>query len=177
MLMALVICAVFVLASVRLGLASLRFGTPGRLVVMGATAVLLFAFLVVADEAQDGGSSGSVYNQISGVTDLYPYDQDGKPITGVRLYDQNGVAVEVGDPWRCPQQHPTDADYAKRYQGGYPLCNPGAPIPAQIGPVLPPTPSSSGPPSAPATAGQSPGPSGAPTPSPTGQRSPAPTTS
>jgi len=32
---------------------------------------------------------------LSGVTNLYPYSSDGKPLQGVQLYDQNGEPVEL----------------------------------------------------------------------------------
>ncbi len=88
-------------ASVVLGQRSVadpRLRVAGVAASVAAVAVLLLFLAVVA-------SSGSTEPQphptvldrtgLTGVTNLYPYDQNGRPLTDVQLYDQDGNPVNL----------------------------------------------------------------------------------
>ncbi|MFD0819372.1 hypothetical protein ACFQ0D_13870, partial [Micromonospora zhanjiangensis] len=110
-------------------------------------------------------SYGSPYEQIQ---DVYVYDAEGHLLQGVRLLDQNGQPIQLGNPW-CDSR--PDLDMSSR-QRTYPLCPENAPF--RFGapsPAPSPTDSDS---SDPTTSGSSdPGTVGSPAPSVTGSPVPA----
>jgi hypothetical protein len=67
-----------------------------------AAVLAIMAVAMVARAPQSTGKSDFVepepYANASvgdGVSNIYPYSSDGRPLTGVRLYDQNGKPIEV----------------------------------------------------------------------------------
>ncbi|WP_432980003.1 HAAS signaling domain-containing protein [Dactylosporangium sp. CA-233914] len=116
--------AIAVVASVRLG----ATGRPNlhRFVGYGITGVALIGALILATNL-DGivyrftGTNTYTpvpYNPYSDVVDVYPVDQDGRPLEHVTLYDQDGNPISLGDAWRCSSsmnQEPPSTP-------SYPLC-------------------------------------------------------
>jgi hypothetical protein len=143
-LLGLIIVFAFVLASIWLGRRTGGLSTLLRRTVAvtgGLVAVLgLFALSDVDAWAHQGRLPG-VYDNESGVTDVFPYGPDGKPLTGVTLYDQNGNSIDLGHPWRCR----TGAFEMQQFT--YPLCGFAFPL-SSVPPATPtgpavPTPSPS----------------------------------
>ncbi|MGE5830194.1 MAG: hypothetical protein ACM30G_17800, partial [Micromonosporaceae bacterium] len=140
-----------VAGSVRLGQASLR---PTGRVVLAAASVLLLVFAVAALNlsGQRFEPAASTVDPYDGVVDVYPYDADGHPLSGVRLYDQDGSPIMIGDPFRCPQSVPKPHAFGRselyRYKigpafdRGYPLCPPTGWAPS-TGPQRSPSPAPS----------------------------------
>lgn len=121
----LLVVGVCVVASVRLGRA-----TPGlprwgrRTVVAGGVLIALLALANLAPRAFQYDSDATYYDPFGGITDVYPYDSNMKPLDGVQLYDQHGNPIQIGDYWRC---HDSDVQYSE-LRHRYPLCpwRPGA---------------------------------------------------
>jgi hypothetical protein len=67
-----------------------------------------------------GASSDEYSDRWSQVTDVYPYDKDGNPLSDVSLYDQNGSPMQFGDAWRCETDDQRNG--AVPYVAAYPLC-------------------------------------------------------
>jgi hypothetical protein len=87
-------------------------------------AVLAIAMLSQLDDAmRDPAADGQpVEDRYQYVTDVIPVGPDGKPLSGVRLYDQNGNELELGQP-SC------DGSWVSQPEYRYPLClNPNAVI-------------------------------------------------
>ncbi|WP_433080604.1 HAAS signaling domain-containing protein [Dactylosporangium sp. CA-052675] len=125
-----VLMAAAAIVSVRLG----ALGRPRmhRFVGYGITALGVIGVLVIAVNLERLGGSHtylpqSSYNPYEGVVDVYPVDQDGRPLQNVTLYDQNGNPISLGDAWRCysgqgPEPRATPA---------YPLCPLGRTAPSE----------------------------------------------
>lgn len=118
-----------VAGSIRLGRVNLR--PTGRAVLAVATVFLLvFAVAALNFNRQQFEPAASTVDRYDGVIDVYPYDANGRPLQGVHLYDQNGVPIVLGNPFRClqPRDKPQvlpgldkiDLDWGR----GYPLCPP-----------------------------------------------------
>lgn len=99
----LLLAVVLVPASVLLGR---RFQARGRtglaLLLDAAAAVLLLGVLGMGSTMSTSSGSGPVEQVgpeqpagLDGVTNLYPYDSQGRPLTGVLLYDQDGNPVRL----------------------------------------------------------------------------------
>jgi hypothetical protein len=128
-----------ILGSVRLGQVTLS--QIGRVVLAVATVFLLVFAVAVLNPGRERFETtaglADVYlsdgpNRFDGVVDVYPYDANGHPLSGVRLYDQNGQPIVLGDPFRCltPQAKPRVFDrsgpdkFGSAFSHGYPLCPP-----------------------------------------------------
>src|SRR5262249_28063720 len=124
--------AACVVASIWLGRRGPGPGTWGRLGLIAVNLVVaVVAVQFVADRdvlAATGGSypadDGGGYDPAHGISNLYPYGPDGQPLSGVRIIDQNGHPVNIGDAYACPAAtygpEPTPiATFT------YPLCAPG----------------------------------------------------
>jgi hypothetical protein len=159
----LLVVGVSVVASVRLGQIMPRLRQWLRWAIVGGGAFVIFLALVDLNWAPvnnyyDGTPAS--YDPYGGVADIYPYDKDNHPLSDVRLFDQNGNPIQVGEPWRCTDKqdfiYSDDAQRsavdAKLNGYRYPLCPPEGWRPGEPSP------------------GPSAGPSGTPAPSP----SPAP---
>jgi len=139
----LVVIVVCVLASVRLGRSAHRFRPWLRVAVILLNVVLAVFGLMTLNRVRDLGDVmvlPQVYDPYSGVTDLYPYGPDGRPLTGVEIRDQNGDVLRLGDPGACQTGPVAGADTYR-----YPLC--GAPPPNVI--LVPQVQSTTAPPVAP----------------------------
>jgi hypothetical protein len=88
---------------------------------------------------------------LSGVTNVFPVDEQGRHLERITLYDQNGNLIQVGDYWRCTNGESGPA--------AYPLCL-GTPRPSET-----PKPSDTVSPSVTPSATASPSPSPSPSPS------------
>jgi hypothetical protein len=80
-------------------------------------------------------------NPYSGISDVFVYDAEGRMLTGVRLFDQNGEPVRLGHEW-CED----DTRQEKLAPGIYPYCPQNAPflVPSaspSVSATAPPTPS------------------------------------
>ena len=122
----LVVVGVCVVGSVRLGRLTPRFERSGRW-ALGALAVLvlLLSFVTLAPRAYPYAGDGVMYIQqdpFNGVSDIYPYDKQMRPLDGVQLFDQNGNPVQVGDYLRCHADVPDPS--ARPNPFAYPLCPP-----------------------------------------------------
>ncbi|MDW5323283.1 HAAS signaling domain-containing protein [Plantactinospora sp. KLBMP9567] len=182
-LAALLLLAVTITGSIWLGRRTDRMGRRPRLVLnLGAALLVLFglAGFVELDSRAGGGSTlqyEQVYtDQYSGVQDVYVYDSQGRLLEGVRLFDQSGQPIRLGNPWCAEAQHryQTMPEYGDLTRMTYPYCPEGAPF--RFGPTSPPAPEPTAPaePTAtpggtapPATPGATASPSGAQTPTPT----------
>ncbi|MGA8112459.1 MAG: hypothetical protein WCA46_02215 [Actinocatenispora sp.] len=106
-----------IVASVWLGRRSVRFRTwPKRGLVLAGLVLALAGAVHLADVDSDADQVMAMnYYDESPTTDtseVYPYDAEGRPLTGVRLYDQNGQPLDVGG-WDCGD------DYGDGYGDGY----------------------------------------------------------
>ena len=123
--------------SVRLGLATPRLKPWLRTAVaIGAVGLLAFAVAEINRALYlPTPSMAAEVTYPNGIADIYPYDANGLPLTGVTLYDENGTRITLGDPWRCikPQVYSGPNDPTLRgslsYRWGepefkYPLCPP-----------------------------------------------------
>ncbi len=133
----LVLVLAFVVGSIRLGRRTgAGLGVPARVAVILLNVVLaVFGLSLVPRVLTLGWASPvdvQVVDRYGGVTDLYPYGPDGKPLSGVRIVDQNGNPLRMGDPYACPTQYPWTGE---TYQ--YPLCPPQPSGYAPSAPSLP----------------------------------------
>jgi hypothetical protein len=149
-----------VVVSVRVGRLTPRFAQWGRW-ALGASAALI-VLLALGNlgpyvEPYAGGAGMTIIEQdpYSGVSDVYPYDRNMRPLDGVQLFDQNGNPVHLGDYWRCHADMPDPSVQPNPY--AYPLCPPGQWLPGAGGAQATPAPGSS-----PEVGGSTPGPTGAP---------------
>ncbi|GIF75496.1 hypothetical protein Asi02nite_50140 [Asanoa siamensis] len=168
-LAAVLMLTVCVLASIWLGRREARLRPVVR-VGLGLAGVGLVLFGLVGFDKAD--QYGTVYidqtystNQYEYVQDVYAYDENGNPLSNVRLFDQDGNPIQLGDPYRCLN---VDDYQAKVDATGptYPHCpnrlpyliapQPGLRVPDR-GAVVTPTPD--GPTEAPPTASPVPEPS------------------
>ncbi len=116
-----VVLIALVLVSVRIGPITPRLPNPSRIPAMVIVAVVVF-FALAATSGQNyyQPSSGGYSDQWSQVTDVYPYDKDGNPLSDVSLYDQNGQPMQFGDAWRCATEDQRIG--TTPYVPAYPLC-------------------------------------------------------
>lgn len=143
----------------------------GQFTTRAASALLVVALLSIVSHSNSHDDISSVnYDPWGGVEDVYPYGSDGKPLTGVFLFDQNGHQITQGNKGRC-----SDGVYdGSETWFTYPLCpapgGPRTPLPSPserpFGPKAlipsPTTPTPSGSPSTPAKEPGAGSPSGAP---------------
>jgi hypothetical protein len=134
----LIIVLAFVLASIWLGRRSGGLSTvPRRLVAVAGGLVVVLGMVALSDidawARQDHMTPSYQFDPYDSVTDVFPYGPDGKPLTGVTLYDQNGDPIHLGVP-RCRL---TKAEGLLAF--AYPLCGLVFPVPSV--PPAAPTPS------------------------------------
>jgi hypothetical protein len=150
---ALVLLAVFIWLSIRLGRRSDRLSRwPRRVVFAGGALLLIMAVVgfVNADQRARHGQLEYVTvhdDRASSIQDIYVYDSQGRPLTDVWLLDQDGRPLELGW-WRCerPLLAAKEAYLAQRLgRLTYPHCPQYAPLPAPPAPTAPPSPTSPGP--------------------------------
>jgi hypothetical protein len=155
-----VLMAAAVIVSVRLG----ATGRPHmhRFVGYGITAVAVIGMVFIAANLDgivyrygDSQTYVPANDQYSGVVDVYPVDENGRPLRNVTLYDQNGNPISLGDAWRCL----SDQGPQPRETPTYPLCPLGRGIPSETPPSMAPPVSPSASPSASPSGSQSASPS------------------
>jgi hypothetical protein len=172
-LLEIIAAGIAIVLSVRLGRRNRPLAKGGRLLAIGAN--VLIALLAVPVFARMGTypsfamvESGDSGRLVQGqplimpngvVTNVYPYSRDGKPLTDVLLYDQEGRAVTIGPKiGDVTTDYPIGAD-GQPIMNAYPLRQRhfyGDPVVAPRV-ALPPWPASS--PTASPTASPSPSPS------------------
>lgn len=180
-LASLVILAGFVIGSVWLGRRTDRLTHWPRYALRAGTVLLLLMSLVAfadADSDLRNTDFGQVYydnNRYGHVQDVFVYDEQGRLLQNVRLFDQDGQPIQLGHP-ACST---SDDEGRSMLPGwGYPHCPERAPfarpVPGQSagptegppGPVAVPTPDASGGPATPTPSAPNPvapGGTGAPT--------------
>jgi hypothetical protein len=168
-LAAFLMLGVFVPASIWFGRREHRLDRGPRVVVGLATALLaLFGVVGLFNLRSSGsGADGEVYqpsygNPLDSVQDIFVYDEQGNPLTKVRLFDQDGQPIRIGYPGWCQTAEVSVDPGPVEAQPAYPYCPDRAPyrIGPRAGVAADPTPI----PSPAVTASATP----APTPSPTG---------
>jgi hypothetical protein len=133
-----------IVLSIRVGAITPRLPNWSRYAIVPATAL----FIMIGCSSLSGWSSPPLptetYDHWNQVTDVFPYDSNGRPLSDVTLYDQNGNPLLFGDYWRCV------ADEASMPRPRYPLCRGPRAVPTTTpglnGPTAPsaaPTPSPS----------------------------------
>ncbi|MBE1484932.1 HAAS signaling domain-containing protein [Plantactinospora soyae] len=144
-LAAILLLAVTVTGSIWLGRRTDRLGQRPRWILHLGTVLLvcfgLVGFFEADGRATDGynGYSPVYTDQYSGVQDVYVYDSEGRLLTDVRLFDQNGEPIRLGNPWceEAQQRLQPGPDYVDPMRQPYPYCPQGAPF--QVRPTAPPT--------------------------------------
>jgi hypothetical protein len=115
----------FVVVSVRLGPILPRLPEPARplMGVLGAALAFLILVNVLTydDKYHVQWSPSSTYDRYGHIVDVFPVDKDGKPLTDVRLFDQDGNPIMLGRWHDCPA-----ALQVGRSENTYPLCHPHA---------------------------------------------------
>jgi hypothetical protein len=164
LLFALLVMLALVAVSVRLGVAMRGVRGWAQWVTGLGSFVLVVIALGVFDPSRlwtvPSPASTVIYN--NPVEEVYPYDADGRPLQGVRLFDQNGMPINIGITGRCQAELTRPLDVlswlrlndgsAVMYGGGpqdlpaasYPMCPPGGWVPGEApSPSPPPSPSPS----------------------------------
>jgi hypothetical protein len=101
-LAALVILAGFVLLSIWLGRRTDRLSRwPRRALFAGSGLLVLLAFVGFVNADERTRSDGEVYQEVyydrlSDIRDVFPYDAQGRLLTNVRLFDQDGRPIDLG---------------------------------------------------------------------------------
>jgi hypothetical protein len=138
----LAVVGVCALVSVRIGAVSRRWRhrTSVTLLLLGAN-VALALFLVggafvYSDKTMFVEPSAS-YEDPYGSTVVFPYDDQGRPLTGVRLVDQYGQPVRLGTGSACANRYQFDVTMSDP-AFAYPLCGQAHPLPS-LPPLLAPT--------------------------------------
>jgi hypothetical protein len=109
-LLEIVAAGIAIVVSIRLGRRNRPLARGGRLLAIGGNVMIALIGVAVLARmgtfpsfamVESGGSGGLVQGQPlimpnGVVTNIYPYSRDGKPLTDVLLYDQEGRAVIIG---------------------------------------------------------------------------------
>ena len=153
-LVALLLLGGAVLGSIWIGRRTARLAPWPRYALRAGTLMLVLVGITGFFDA-DSNTRGSQYadvhydNPYSNVQDVFVYDEQGRMLTGARLFDQNGEPIRLG--WRdC--EPPLDAA-GNPIELVYPYCPENAPFLVPSAPAtapVPPTPSDTSTPSAPA---------------------------
>ena len=130
---AIVLLAASVWASIWLGRRSLRLAPGPKYALWAGTAVLMLVAMAGFLDA-DSSTRGSYYSDVdysdpySHVQDVFVYDEQGRLIQGARLFDQDGQPIRLGSPY-CydPAQEYSDARPAAN-ELTYPYCAENAPF-------------------------------------------------
>jgi hypothetical protein len=165
-LAAVLLLALSVIGSIWLGRRTRAFrGWRRHLLNLGTVVLVLFG-VVGFFEADQRGPGPTYYapsyneDPYSSVQDVYVYDQQGRLIEGVRLFDQDGRPIRLGHPWCADAEQLAGELMPDPMRQPYPYCPQGAPFRFSTGPATPPTPSV--PPTVDSSAAPTPGLGGAP---------------
>lgn len=129
---AVVILVGFVLGSIWLGRRSVRLARwPRRLMLAGTAILAVFALAGFAEADQQARGRSDMYSPVNGnpyhdIGDVYVYDSEGRLLTGVRLFDQNGEPIELGY-MRCQEENEGMATSDWKI-ASYPRCPQNAPF-------------------------------------------------
>jgi hypothetical protein len=164
---AVLLLAACILGSVWLGRRPAPRAPLPRYALHAATVVLILVAVGGFANA-DSSSRGSAYedvrydNPYGGIQDVFVYDAQGRLLTGVRLFDQDGAPIRLGNGW-CEGGRFEEGGMGA---GTYPRCPENAPyrVPEEASPSVSPSvstvPTPSGlPPAIPSPAVKSPSPS------------------
>ncbi len=128
LVMAIIMLAVFVVGSIWLGRRDNRLGRwPRRAVGAASVLLVLGAFIgfSVTDNRTRNGDFVRFVNddRYSNVQDVFVYDSNGQLLRGVRLFDQDGNPINLGETWPCPI-NPDDPGAIVVYpnDNAYPRC-------------------------------------------------------
>lgn len=171
---ALVLLVGAILASVWLGRRTANLTHWPRYALRAGTLLLvlvaLTGFLNADSDTRGAGYAAVGYDDpYQRISDVFVYDQQGRLVTGARLFDQQGQPIRLGNPWWCEAVGSSPAND----EPVYPYCPDHAPwsgqfrppdVPPPPGPTSLPTAQPSLPPSPEPTAGPSLPPSPGPTP-------------
>ena len=154
-----------VVASVGLGRRTETLTPWPRYALRSCTVLLVLAAFTLFLDA-DRGTRGSVYQDantsyydpMADISDVFVYDEQGRMLTGVRLFDQNGSPIRLGNAYcdGMDGELPPGADHR------YPHCPENAPFRGPGGPAAEERPAVPSPPAA--TPGEAVGPSPSETP-------------
>jgi hypothetical protein len=143
-LIEIIAAAIAIVVSIRLGRRSRPPAKSGRLLAIGANVMIaLIAIPVLARmgtfpsyamvESSGPGQSQPLMMANGAVTNIYPYSRDGRPLTDVLLYDQEGRAITIGPTiGDVTAEYPVGAD-GQPITNAYPLRQQhfnGDPVPA-----------------------------------------------
>jgi hypothetical protein len=127
-LAAVLLLAACLLASVWLGRREPKLPPLARSgLAIGGVFLVLFG-MVVFDKADgyggpyEGPAEVASQNPYEFVQDIYAYDKDGKPLTGVYLFDQEGNPIRIGDPYRCQESYDFYTRAVPDVAVSYPYC-------------------------------------------------------
>lgn len=135
--------AAAVIASIWLGRRSHGFSRWPRLaVIAGSALTALFGLVMLANASYITNRYYGPYEQTTyfdpygHVQDVYVYDSEGRLLEGVRLLDQNGSPIHLGNPWCERAGHLGEAraatadgrSYTEPTEGVYPYCPEQAPF-------------------------------------------------
>ena len=135
-LVALALIVACVIGSIWFGRRSFSLAAGPRVGLYAGSVVLVLVGLggfLYADSTQvnsdSGYSDGSTYTDVSNpadnVQDVFVYDNQGRLIEGARLFDQDGTAITLGNPY-CTDEDTGESAHSK--QMGYPYCPQAAPF-------------------------------------------------
>ncbi|MGY0232719.1 HAAS signaling domain-containing protein [Longispora urticae] len=98
-------------------------GWPRWLLLAAAFPIALVGLVIVAESA-DRNAPYNSYDRWGHVQDIVAYDAEGRPLKDVRIYDQNGDPIQMGNPYRCRQSVVySDGDsFGRPDRWIYPLC-------------------------------------------------------
>ena len=143
------IALAFIAGSVRFAQRTRRMPTFARWALRAATAVLVFIaginLLVIDDQIGESYSGPAVYDPVGAVSDVYPYDSTGRPLTDIQLFDQDGNPITVGQPYRCRALSDDARPPVTEVPWRYPLCPLGPGLVLRGGTPQPSAPQLSGP--------------------------------
>jgi hypothetical protein len=127
-----------IVLSIRIGAITPRLPGWSRYAIVPATVLVVVIGFASLSTGTPPADPSVTYDRWSQVTDVFPYDSNGRPLSDITLYDQYGNPLLFGDYWRCV----ADNDMPRPR---YPLCRgpraapstPGSPTPP-AGPTSPP---------------------------------------
>lgn len=145
-----------VLVSLWLGRRSAGFrGWPRRLLRLGTAALLLFAFAALVNVDQHASSDEfrgyegvRVDKRYDMIQDVFVYDEQGRLVRNARLFDQNGVPIQLGWP-ACVDGR----GIVPPPRNVYPYCPELAPFAPPAPSTVPPAPTTNASPTTPAPTG------------------------
>ncbi|HEX5597447.1 MAG TPA: hypothetical protein VFX61_15725 [Micromonosporaceae bacterium] len=138
----LLLLAVCVVTSIWLGRRSSGFSRWPRLaVVAGSAMAVLFGLGLLFSPPHVVDYAPISHDPYFDVKDVYPYDEQGRPLKNVFLVDQNGRPIRLGHPW-CDEAYARAM--AEDRPSAYPYCPQHAPFPFSVPSPSPEAPTDTG---------------------------------